>query len=396
MSGCRVPGGCSTTAIRLGFTSAADPTVSAPKQVLQEWLNLLDELQPQKASLELAWRRLVQQLSTAKSRWGRVRGPVSAVVATLLDLGWRPLGPACWKDTDGEEFNLLTGDRDRLVDFALEGALEQRAWRRAAAFHLGGGLEDGVDLTVLRRHLAQLRRQARHAEARILELVAMGGLWPAARRFGSDEVPLPSAPAGSSPASPPQDGSQMPTALGFPASEASAVCSPHGQQVLTAFDASDCVASAVFSPDGRQVLTASGAPASEVISAVFSPDGQQVLFASDDSDRPASAVFSPDGQQVLTACGSSSAADALLSSDGQQALTASAAEADKAPAAFDDSDVELDFEHERACEEEYEAEIGAGDCERDTITWEDARDTITSDPIIYSQFHTFNSAGQAV
>ena len=108
------------------------------------------------------------------------------MITTLLDLGWQPLAPHRWSNPDGEEFDLLSGDRDRLLHFALEGALEQAAWARAAAHHLGAGPQGGVDLTVMKRHLAALRRKSRHGEVAVLQMLATGGLWPAARRFGSE------------------------------------------------------------------------------------------------------------------------------------------------------------------------------------------------------------------
>ena len=50
----------------------------------------MDALGPQKPALEITWRKLKAQLEGAKSHWGRVRGTIGAVMATLLDLGWRP------------------------------------------------------------------------------------------------------------------------------------------------------------------------------------------------------------------------------------------------------------------------------------------------------------------
>ena len=56
MSACRYPGDCSTIAICLGFAQNADPVVSAPLQLLREWLEVMDELDSQKA-LEITWQK---------------------------------------------------------------------------------------------------------------------------------------------------------------------------------------------------------------------------------------------------------------------------------------------------------------------------------------------------
>ncbi len=116
------------------------------------------------------------------------------MVATVRDLNWNPMGPAWWIDPEGVEFDLEAGDRDRLLDFELLGALNQGAWEQAARHHLGHGLGQGPDLTILRRHLARLRRHQLHGEAAILQMVATGGLWTASRRFGSEAAKATGAP----------------------------------------------------------------------------------------------------------------------------------------------------------------------------------------------------------
>eukprot|EP00959_Pyramimonas_sp_CCMP1952_P287799 6018719-Pyramimonas_sp.AAC.1 len=49
------------------------------------------------------WRSKVQEFSRipAKNIWRRVRGPVAATVAVLLDLGWVPLSLVRWRDERG-------------------------------------------------------------------------------------------------------------------------------------------------------------------------------------------------------------------------------------------------------------------------------------------------------
>ncbi len=137
--------------------------------------------------MERAWGKLYTTLQTAKSRWGRARGPISAIICTLLDLGWSPETPSHWVDPDGEAFNLDEDDLDKLIDFELHGSLDQAAWERAEGHHLGGGIGRGVDLTVPRRFLQTLRRNSKHAEAAMAQMVLTGSLWPASRRFGGLE-----------------------------------------------------------------------------------------------------------------------------------------------------------------------------------------------------------------
>ncbi len=93
---------------------------------------------------------MTKELSTSGRRWQKVRGMMSAVIATLLDLNWTPAGADQWIDSDGEIFNLRSGDPDLLVNYALRGAIGQEIWKGASQWHLGLGLSGGVDLTVMK------------------------------------------------------------------------------------------------------------------------------------------------------------------------------------------------------------------------------------------------------
>jgi hypothetical protein len=93
MSGCKQPGGCATTAIRLAYDEQADPYHYGRTQLLTEWIHLHSGLQEQRGALGLAWRKIVAKLRSSPKPWSRVNSPVSAVVATLLDLEWDPVSP---------------------------------------------------------------------------------------------------------------------------------------------------------------------------------------------------------------------------------------------------------------------------------------------------------------
>eukprot|EP00959_Pyramimonas_sp_CCMP1952_P430055 9007080-Pyramimonas_sp.AAC.1 len=58
---------------------------------------------------------------------------MGAVVANLLDLGWEAPEPWLWVDpVDGEAFDLLEGDADRLLELALEYAVKAKPWQMAS------------------------------------------------------------------------------------------------------------------------------------------------------------------------------------------------------------------------------------------------------------------------
>ncbi len=146
----------------------------------------MEELRPQRAALERAYGKIADQLSSSSKRWGRVKGTIGAVIASLLDLDWIPLTPTHWVDSDGEEFDLMHCDKERLLSYALSGAINQKVWAAAGQWHLGRGAELGVDLTSVRRHLQRLRRRGDRGKATMLEMVCTRSPWSARRRFGGE------------------------------------------------------------------------------------------------------------------------------------------------------------------------------------------------------------------
>eukprot|EP00969_Alexandrium_andersonii_P066563 2934232-Alexandrium_andersonii.AAC.1 len=78
----------------------------------------------------------------ANRRWGRVKGPMSAVIVQLLDLGWTPSLPYSWADPSGDEWILAKnvcgwGEPTARTQQDVEIAV----WAKAAAFENGQGSE---------------------------------------------------------------------------------------------------------------------------------------------------------------------------------------------------------------------------------------------------------------
>ena len=47
-------------------------------------------------------------LANPSTRWKRVTGPISGVVATIYQIGWKPTLPLQWQDREGEIWKLDT------------------------------------------------------------------------------------------------------------------------------------------------------------------------------------------------------------------------------------------------------------------------------------------------
>eukprot|EP00969_Alexandrium_andersonii_P197621 8730402-Alexandrium_andersonii.AAC.1 len=65
---------------------------------------------------------------------------------------------------------------------AIAATTQRRLWRRAAAFHLGGGADGGVSMRSARSLVKALRRRGVYDKAAMLECVMCAGAWTRHRR----------------------------------------------------------------------------------------------------------------------------------------------------------------------------------------------------------------------
>ena len=97
-------------------------------------------------------------------------GPLSAVVATLFDIGWNPVLPDCWQmpECEGGDAWKITG-KGSLHDFtkAINISCNRLLWQE-----LPGGQPQ---LKVLRKHLNYLMKAKKDADYGMLLCIASGG-----------------------------------------------------------------------------------------------------------------------------------------------------------------------------------------------------------------------------
>ena len=99
--GVRKVGGCTTTAIAMNLGTHKDPFCSLRLELVEAWLRAYNDTSiPQDAVAKL-WAETLPKLADHQTRWNRAKGPLAAVVATLLDLLWVPEAPLHWVDLYG-------------------------------------------------------------------------------------------------------------------------------------------------------------------------------------------------------------------------------------------------------------------------------------------------------
>ena len=112
--------------------------------------------------------------------WTRVSGPMSSVVATLIDLGY------------AHHMNRASGHHRLEIVGNLRAVRSLVCWKRCARVHHmegakasehmdASGREHGVDICDFHQQLTWLSRKELHDQAGIMKAAAGGSLWPAAR-----------------------------------------------------------------------------------------------------------------------------------------------------------------------------------------------------------------------
>ena len=96
--------------------------------------------------------------------WQRVKGPMGALIATLVRYGWNPISPFKWFGGGIPWIYQIGADPAQLLEvFRVD--VEKHVWEQAARGRNGRGLENGGDVTIIRRELGRMRKFGRHREA---------------------------------------------------------------------------------------------------------------------------------------------------------------------------------------------------------------------------------------
>ena len=157
--GIRKPGGCCTVAYECSVGRCLDPAFQYPLEQIMELLRVWASTPMVRQGAALGLMHAASRVvSAGERRWQQVTGPMTAILATLGDLGWKFVGgdhgqrwrdpsEALW-DLDPAEPAMLGQLHARMVD-----SLEQHRWQLASRHWQGRGIEKCVDMTSMRRSL---------------------------------------------------------------------------------------------------------------------------------------------------------------------------------------------------------------------------------------------------
>ena len=94
-------GGCTATAFLCHGYSHKDPMLTLALGGVIDYLETLESLPKHfRLAIQAIWEQLLDSLA-GPSRWARVTGPLSAVIATLWEFGFEPRSYSEWLDPKG-------------------------------------------------------------------------------------------------------------------------------------------------------------------------------------------------------------------------------------------------------------------------------------------------------
>ena len=112
------------------------------------WAQLWNEMKgdaDEEREMRVAWRKGLQEVILDKKGWRAAKGPLSATVAVLNQIGWKPIAPGYWQTKSQDREATLSNknyDNYEIAD-AVSDAYEEAAWQSASQHYLGGRLEHG-------------------------------------------------------------------------------------------------------------------------------------------------------------------------------------------------------------------------------------------------------------
>ena len=110
------------------------------------WKNAADDL---RKDIKEVWKIGLRKMAEEKTRWMRVKGPLTATIATLMDAGWAPVLPHKWLTRDKSQtasFDAIDGVTQLHVCHVVENDIIEKVWRNVAEAHCGQGLGRGGPL----------------------------------------------------------------------------------------------------------------------------------------------------------------------------------------------------------------------------------------------------------
>ncbi|CAK0811743.1 unnamed protein product, partial [Prorocentrum cordatum] len=192
-------GRCLTTVLQAIY-GTSEPGVDLRRQLLREWVALWLSQPGLHPRICKVWPIVLARLKRGKAVcWKDVRGPIAALQATLLQVGWDPQSPLVWSRplADGtiddwifpsfgdEQFGTaVLAHFDDMLGAFMDDCVAQQ-WQSASQHAAGDDLVDGADLTTVTIELNRFAKRMQFDEWSADVAVVSGGQWTRDRQIAA-------------------------------------------------------------------------------------------------------------------------------------------------------------------------------------------------------------------
>ena len=170
---------CTTTAIAWIYGEYVDPYISIRVEQLATWIDLwVSYGSDVQSKLQNMWRKKLSAIiCNRKHMWSLAKGPMTATICTLLEIGWKPTSPSRW--FTGESWAMVGSasySKAHILGQAQQD-LKARLWSKAARHrNHGKGLETGAYLFAAKKARANLVKEGELLAVRALDYLVTGAL----------------------------------------------------------------------------------------------------------------------------------------------------------------------------------------------------------------------------
>ena len=172
-------GMCSTTLLALRGEPCS--TIANRWKHVKQWIDIwIGVSTKERKKITRAWVAIHADIAKLSSteRWRKVNGPISTMVATLMDIDWivklphrwtTPEDTVWWISDDPMDLNQVKAEFFRLSELGN--------WAKAARHYLGKGAEKGVIVEPAIKLRRSLKKKGDHRAAGLLDCIVTAGMW---------------------------------------------------------------------------------------------------------------------------------------------------------------------------------------------------------------------------
>ena len=170
--------GCTTTTINWIYGTNADPGVDIRLQQIREWMALWSSAGKMiRKRIRRFWSRCMPGVVNDPLKWQKARGPITATICTICEIGWKPAAPDRWF-TEDNQLALVGASPYASAHILMHAktALQRKQVAEARDHADSSGMGDDVGLGPARKVKKHFVKEGRLREAATVDYLVVGAL----------------------------------------------------------------------------------------------------------------------------------------------------------------------------------------------------------------------------